>query len=102
MYLYFSHFLCLVLIATKQDCLMSGLIFPRFPQGFLVWRSVEEKIKSQACNSLPVTYFSVIIFLLHLSGQYELCHEKPAFCISKNKGSDQLHGNRAADQRLFH
>ena len=25
---------------------------------------------------------------------------KPAFCICKNKGADQLHGNRAADQRL--
>ena len=24
---------------------------------------------------------------------------KPAFCICKNKGADQLHGNRAADQR---
>ena len=30
----------------------------------------------------------------------ELCHEKPAFCICKNKGADQLHGNRAAEQRL--
>ena len=25
---------------------------------------------------------------------------KPDFCICKNKGADQLHGNRAADQRL--
>ena len=25
---------------------------------------------------------------------------KPAFCICKNKGADQLHGHRAADQRL--
>ena len=25
---------------------------------------------------------------------------KPAFCICKNKGADQLHGNPAADQRL--
>ena len=25
---------------------------------------------------------------------------KPAFCICKNKGVDQLHGNHAADQRL--
>ena len=24
---------------------------------------------------------------------------KSAFCICKNKGADQLHGNRAADQR---
>ena len=29
-----------------------------------------------------------------------LVMRKPAFCISKNKGSDQLHCNRAADQRL--
>ena len=28
---------------------------------------------------------------------------KPAFCISENKGADQLCGNRAADQRVcFH
>ena len=28
---------------------------------------------------------------------------KPAFCICKNKGADQLRGNRAADQHLcFH
>ena len=26
---------------------------------------------------------------------------KPAFCICKNKGADQLHGNHTADQRLF-
>ena len=34
---------------------------------------------------------------------YHLSHimRKPAFCICKNKGTDQLHGNRAADQRLF-
>ena len=25
---------------------------------------------------------------------------KPAFCICENKDADQLHGNRAADQRL--
>ena len=25
---------------------------------------------------------------------------KPAFCIYENKGAVQLHGNRAADQRL--
>ena len=25
---------------------------------------------------------------------------KPAFCICENKGADQLHGNREADQRL--
>ena len=25
---------------------------------------------------------------------------KPDFCICKNKGTDQLHGNHAADQRL--
>ena len=25
---------------------------------------------------------------------------KPAFCICENKVADQLHGNRAADQRL--
>ena len=25
---------------------------------------------------------------------------KPAFCICENKGEDQLHGNREADQRL--
>ena len=25
---------------------------------------------------------------------------KPAFCIFENKGADQLHGNREADQRL--
>ena len=25
---------------------------------------------------------------------------KPAFCICKNKGADQLHSNQAADQRL--
>ena len=24
---------------------------------------------------------------------------KPAFCIYENKGADQLHGNREADQR---
>ena len=28
---------------------------------------------------------------------------KPVFCMCENKGTDQLHGNRAADQRLcFH
>ena len=26
---------------------------------------------------------------------------KPAFCICNNKGADQLHGNWAADQRLY-
>ena len=25
---------------------------------------------------------------------------KPVFCICENKGADQLHGNRAADQRF--
>ena len=25
---------------------------------------------------------------------------KPAFCICENKGADQLHGNRTADQHL--
>ena len=29
-----------------------------------------------------------------------LVMRKPAFCICENKGSDQLHGNREADQRL--
>ena len=31
---------------------------------------------------------------------YKWHHEKPDFCICKNKGTDQLHGNRAAYQRL--
>ena len=26
---------------------------------------------------------------------------KPAFCLCENKGADQLHDNRAADQRLY-
>ena len=26
---------------------------------------------------------------------------KPALCICENKGADQLHGNRSADQRLY-
>ena len=29
-----------------------------------------------------------------------LVMRKPAFCIFKNKGADQLRGNREADQRL--
>ena len=28
------------------------------------------------------------------------CEKTPAFCICKNKGADQLHCERAADQRL--
>ena len=29
--------------------------------------------------------------------------ENPVFCVCKNKGTDQLHDNRTADQRLcFH
>ena len=31
---------------------------------------------------------------------YEPRHENPSFCICENKGTDQLRGNRAADQRL--
>ena len=31
----------------------------------------------------------------------ELCNEKPAFCKGKNKGTDQMQYNRAADQHLF-
>ena len=31
---------------------------------------------------------------------FEPLHEKTAFCISENKGADQLHGDSAADQRL--
>ena len=28
------------------------------------------------------------------------CIRKPTKCLGKNKGADQLHGNREADQRL--
>ena len=31
---------------------------------------------------------------------FEPCHKKPAFCMHENRGADQLHSNRTADQRL--
>ena len=37
-----------------------------------------------------------IVKMHHLS----LVVRKPAFCLCKNKDTDQLHGNREADQRL--
>ena len=41
---------------------------------------------------------------MHILRQYlSRVVRKPTFCICENKGADQLHDNRAADQRLcFH
>ena len=39
---------------------------------------------------------------LHYSGDLKMSRvaRKPTFCICKNKGADQLRGNREVDQRL--
>ena len=41
---------------------------------------------------------SVFFFLDKKAVKYELHHEKIFFFYAKNKGADQLQGNRAADQ----
>ena len=38
--------------------------------------------------------------IITFSGRNELRHEKTYFFICENKGTDQLHGYHAADQRL--
>ena len=43
---------------------------------------------------------SVCIHKLKSNSNLTLVVRKPPFCICKNKGADQLRGNREADQRL--
>ena len=54
------------------------------------------KMKNELSLVLKVAFL-----MTRLSNQYlSRVMRKLAFCISENKGADQLHGNHAADQRL--
>ena len=47
-------------------------------------------------NSMDRCSYHFFSSVYHLS----LVMREPGFCISENKGADQLRGNREADQRL--
>ena len=45
-------------------------------------------------------FFKVMNAPMHVRRYLSLVVRKPAFCICENKDTDQLRGNREADQRL--
>ena len=60
--------------------------------------SLSYQVHAKICNHIPLSCkfqeFFGIIFI------YEPRYEKTGFCICENKETDQLHGNREADQPL--
>ena len=52
-------------------------------------------------NSTDSDFCFRLFNLLSSLSSFESHHEKTCFCIGKNKDADQLHGNHAADQRLW-
>ena len=57
-------------------------------------RKIIKKISSDAC-----IFFLSIISIISRNNLSRIVR-KPDFCLSENKGADQLRGNREADQRL--